>query len=50
MPAGSQVQTKGKFSTKLLVHAAILPKGISELSFMQGGYAINAPVCLNHYL
>ena len=49
-PPEVRFKQKAKFSTKLLVPAAISSKGISELSFVQGGNAINAPICFNHSL
>ena len=49
-PPEVRFKQKAKFSTRLLVHAVISPKGISELSFVQGGYGINALICLNHSL
>ena len=43
-PPEVRFKQKGKFAKKLLVHAAISPKGISELSFVEGGYAVNRHV------
>ena len=40
-PPEVRFKQKQKFAKKLLVHCAISPKGVSELSFVEGGYAIN---------
>ena len=40
-PPEVRYKQKAKFPKKMLVHAAISQKGISELSFVEGGYAIN---------
>ena len=40
-PPEVRFKQKPKFAKKLLVHCAISPKGVSELSFVEGGYAIN---------
>ena len=41
-PPEVRFKQKAKFAKKLLVHAAISLKEVSELSFVEGGYAINA--------
>ena len=40
-PPEVRFRQKEKFPKKLLVHVAISQKGMSELSFVEGGYAIN---------
>ena len=41
-PPEVRFKQKAKFSKKLLVHCAISPKGVSKISFVEGGYAVNA--------
>ena len=40
-PPEVRFKQKAKFAKKLLVHCAISPKGVSDLTFVEGGYAIN---------
>lgn len=40
-PPEVRFRQKEKFTKKLLVHAAISTRGVSELTFIEGGYAVN---------
>ena len=46
-PPEVRFKQKEKFCKKLLVHCAISPRGISELSFVESGYAVNRHVYIN---